>query len=166
MSELLHQFGVNWKLLFAQAINFFILLIVLKKFAYGPILQILKERKKKIEEGLLAAEESQKKLGEAEKEKEGILSEARKESLGIIQKSETTAKEKESQILTEATKKADGIFQEEKAKIHEEKLKMKEDVYNESAGFLKDALAKIVEKSPESLDDNLIKGVLRELKEI
>lgn len=166
MSELIHQFGIEWKLLLAQIVNFFILLIVLKKFAYGPILQILKERKKRIEEGLLAAEESQKKLGEAEKEKEGILTEARKESLGIIQKSETTAKEKESQILVEASKKADGIFQEEKSKIHEEKLKMKEDVYKESAGFLKEALAKIVEKSPESLDDNLIKGVLRELKEV
>lgn len=166
MNELIHQFGIEWKLLLAQVVNFFILLVVLKKFAYGPILAILKERKRKIEEGLLAAEESQKKLGEAEKEKEGILTEARKESLGIIQKSETTAKEKENQILAEASKKSEAIFQEEKAKIHEEKLKMKEDIYNESAGFLKDALAKIVEKSPESLDDNLIKGVLRELKEV
>lgn len=166
MSELIHQFGIEWKLLLAQIVNFFILLVVLKKFAYGPIMNILKERKKRIEEGLLAAEESQKKLGEAEKEKEAILTEARKESLGIIQKSEVTAKKKEGQILAEASKKADGIFQEEKAKIHEEKLKMKEDIYKESSGFLKEALAKIVEKSPESLDDNLIKGVLRELKEI
>src|SRR3989338_3575251 len=160
MNELIHQFGIEWKLLLAQIVNFFYFAIVLKKFAYGPILNILKERKRKIEEGLLAAEESQKKLGEAEKEKEGILSGARKESLGIIQKSETTAKEKEGQILTEAGKKAEEIFQEEKAKIHEEKLKMKEDIYKESSDFLKNALAKIVEKSPQDLDDNLIQGTL------
>jgi len=166
MNELIHQFGIEWKLLLAQVVNFFILLVVLKKFAYGPILNILKERKKKIEEGLLAAEESQKKLGEAEKEKEGILSDARKESLGIIQKSETTAKEKGNQILTEAGRKAEEIFQEEKAKIHEEKLKMKENIYKESSEFLKTALAKIVEKSPESLDENLIRNTLRELKEV
>ncbi|KKS38507.1 MAG: ATP synthase subunit b [Parcubacteria group bacterium GW2011_GWA2_42_14] len=166
MSELIHQFGIEWKILVAQIVNFFILLVILKKFAYGPILNILKERRKKIEEGLLAAEESQKKLGEAEKEKEGILTDARKESIGIIQKSEVTAREKESQILTEAGKKAEGIFVEEKAKIHEEKLKMKEDIYKEFSVFLKEALAKIVEKSPQDLDDNLIQETLRELKEM
>jgi len=166
MGDLINQFGIEWKILVAQMVNFFILLVVLRKFAYGPILNILRERKKKIEEGLLAAEESQKKLGEAEKEKEGILTEARKESLGIIQKSEHAAKEKGDQILAEATKKVEGVVEEGKLKIREEQLKMKESVYRESKEFLREAVAKIIEKSPKDIDENLIQGTLRELKEV
>ena len=38
MSELLHNFGINGKMLLVQAVNFFILLALLSKFAYRPIL--------------------------------------------------------------------------------------------------------------------------------
>ncbi|MBI2637670.1 MAG: F0F1 ATP synthase subunit B, partial [Candidatus Sungbacteria bacterium] len=126
MNELLQNFGIEWKLLLAQLVNFAVLFFVLKKFAYGPVLEMLRERRQKIADGLKAADESQKKLAEANQEKEGILAEARRDSVAILQKTEHTAKEKENVLLLEAQKKADGIFAEEKAKIHEEHLKMKE----------------------------------------
>ena len=35
--QLISTFGVDWKLLIAQLINFFVLFFVLKRYAYGPI---------------------------------------------------------------------------------------------------------------------------------
>ena len=166
MGELVKQFGIDWKLLLAQMVNFGILLFVLHRFAYGPILNILRERRKKIEEGITAAEESKNKLAVIEKQGEELLSNARKEGLDIIKKSEVIGKEKQAQIIVEGEKKSEEILKTAKAVINEEKLKMKEAVYDESAEFLKIALARIVEKSPENIDNNLIQGTLRELKEI
>ena len=145
-------------------INFGVLFFVLRKFAYGPLLGMLRERREKIAEGMRAAEESQQKLAEANREKDALLGEARKESVSLIQKSETGAKEKEILILAQAQKKADGILAEEKAKIQEERLKMKEEFRRESAEFVKRVVAEVVLRSPESLDENLITGVVQELK--
>ena len=64
MAELIQNFGLDWRLLLAQAVNFFILLFLLKRFAYGPILNALKTRKTKIEEGIRFGKEAEKRLGE------------------------------------------------------------------------------------------------------
>src|SRR3989338_1528800 len=166
MSELFHQFGVNWQLLGAQMVNFAILLLVLKKFAYGPLLSMLHERRKRIAEGLEAAEASQKRLAEGGAQKASILADARKESLGIVQQGEQLAKERVRFMLDGGQKQAGDIVEEGKARAAEEKLKMKEDVWRESTALLTKTLGKIVEKSPETLDGALIKGVVEELKKI
>ncbi|MDO8600864.1 MAG: F0F1 ATP synthase subunit B [bacterium] len=166
MSEFAHQFGINWKLLLAQAVNFFILFWILKRFVYGPVLNMLEKRRKEIKEGLEAAEASQKRLAEADIEKQAILTKANQESLGIVSQSEIKAKEREKEILEETHKKAEAVVLEAKQKIREEKLKTEEEILRESRGLLKEAVAKIIEKSPESIDDMLIKNTLAELKNI
>ena len=119
MSELFHQFGVNWQLLGAQMVNFAILLLVLKKFAYGPLLSMLHERRKRIAEGLEAAEASQKRLAEADAQKASILADARKESLGIVQQGEQLAKERVRFMLDGGQKHAGDIVEEGKARAAE-----------------------------------------------
>src|SRR3989339_692771 len=59
-NELLFQLGINWKLFLSQVVNFFILLLVLTFFVYKPLIRIIKERSKKIKEGLEKAEKKQK----------------------------------------------------------------------------------------------------------
>lgn len=78
--EFLKDFGVNPLLLAAQVVNFFILLFILKKLLYGPILKVLAERKKRIEESLRNAEEIEKKLLQTEEDREKILAKAAKET--------------------------------------------------------------------------------------
>jgi F0F1-type ATP synthase membrane subunit b/b' len=48
----IEQFGIDWKLFLSQLINFVLILIILKFFVYNPVLKTLKERNKKIKEGL------------------------------------------------------------------------------------------------------------------
>jgi len=56
MSELFSAFGVNWKLLLIQAVNFGLLLAALTYFLYKPILKIIDERREKVAEGVRTAE--------------------------------------------------------------------------------------------------------------
>ena len=54
--EILKQFGVDWPHFIAQLILFLIVYFVLNRFAFAPLLKILEERRKRIEEGQLNAE--------------------------------------------------------------------------------------------------------------
>jgi F-type H+-transporting ATPase subunit b len=69
-------FGWNWKLFLSQVISFCIVAFLLRRFAYKPILAILEERRRTIEEGQLNAEKIRKELAEAEKRYREILAKA------------------------------------------------------------------------------------------
>ena len=69
MQELITKLGIDWKFLIAQIVNFLVLLFVLYKFAYGPILAMLEKRQKKIEKGLKDAEAATKNSKKAKKSK-------------------------------------------------------------------------------------------------
>ena len=64
LSETLHDtaetFGWTWQLFLAQVISFTIVALLLRRFAYKPILAVLEERRRKIEEGQLNAEKIKK----------------------------------------------------------------------------------------------------------
>ena len=55
-SNTAERFGVDWPHFIAQVISFLIVAILLYKFAYKPILQVLEERRQRIAEGLANAE--------------------------------------------------------------------------------------------------------------
>lgn len=71
--DILDQFGVQPILLAAQVVNFLILLFILKKFLYKPVLKVLEERKQRIADSLKNAEEIERKLLQTEEEKERVL---------------------------------------------------------------------------------------------
>ncbi len=76
MEQVLKDFGINPLLLAAQVVNFLILLFILKKFLYKPILSVLDERKKRIEESLKNAQEIEKRLLQTEEDRQKILAKA------------------------------------------------------------------------------------------
>src|SRR3989344_2266081 len=96
--DFLNDFGVKPVLLAAQAVNFFILLFILKKFLYKPILGMLETRKQKIAESLKNAESIEKKLQAIGEEREEALKKAGKEAEEIIR----DATEAANQIISEA----------------------------------------------------------------
>ncbi|MBI2593944.1 F0F1 ATP synthase subunit B, partial [Candidatus Daviesbacteria bacterium] len=78
MEKILSDFGVQPVLLLAQIVNFLVLLWILNKLLYKPVLKVLEERKAKIEKGLKNAEEIEKRLAQtAEEEEKAILAAAK-----------------------------------------------------------------------------------------
>src|SRR5438034_5348797 len=69
-------FGWNWQLFLSQVVSFSIVAFLLRRFAYKPILGVLEERRRRIEEGLLNAEKIKQELAEAEKRYAEILAKA------------------------------------------------------------------------------------------
>ena len=87
-SDTLHNtaetFGWNPWLFFSQVISFVIVALLLRRFAYKPILNVLEERRRRIEEGQLNAEKIKRQLDEAEKRYSEILAKANAEAQKMI----------------------------------------------------------------------------------
>lgn len=77
-------FGWNWKLFLSQVISFCIVAFLLQRFAYKPILAVLKERRRKIEEGQINADKIKKELAEAEKRYQEIVAKANADAQRMI----------------------------------------------------------------------------------
>lgn len=121
--EALESLGIDWKLLVAQVINFLILFLLLRKFLFGPIVNMLSQRKEKIAQGIKdseeatnrlekASEETKKLISDASSESEKIISQAKKEIAEQTQKRIEEAQEKASQIIEQSRKQA--ISEQEK----------------------------------------------------
>lgn len=118
--ELLNQFGFDPKLLFAQIINFLVVLWVLKRFLYKPLLQTLKKRQETIQEGLNRAEKARILLEEIEKKEQKILQNAQKRAQQIIEESQNEGAEIRRQAEESAKKNAERIINEAKLKIEQD----------------------------------------------
>src|SRR6266446_3852330 len=77
-------FGWNWQLFLSQVISFCIVALLLRRFAYKPILGVLEERRRRIEEGLINADKIKKELAEAEKRYQEILAKANADAQKMI----------------------------------------------------------------------------------
>ena len=87
---------------FIQIINFLVLLLVLKKFAWGPLLQVLHDRTDKIANNIRQADEDRAQAAEMKKEYEQKLSDARKRAQEITD-SATQRSEAEHRARVEET---------------------------------------------------------------
>lgn len=125
--EILEQFGIKPVLLAAQVVNFLILLYILKRFLYGPILKVLQERRDKIAQSLKTAEEIEKRLHEiGEKEAESLLRSAKEGEKIIRQSGEIGvgiiegAKNEAEKIIRKANEHAKEVMQIEKTRLEQE----------------------------------------------
>lgn len=160
----LTDFGVKPILLIAQIVNFLILLYILKRFLYKPILKMLDERKEKISGGLKNAEEIEKKLNQIVAEREEQLKKASKEGEEIIKEATASA----NQIITEAHEKAGSDIEVIIEKAHQsidlEKEKMRQEIRSELADLVVAGLEKVTGKILDKKDqEEMVKKTIKEL---
>jgi F-type H+-transporting ATPase subunit b len=160
--ELLNNLGINGSLLLAQLINFGILLFVLYKFAFGPVLKMLEDRTKKIEKGLKDAEASHKKLAEISEKESAVLVEARVQAQEIIKKAEDMAVTQAQSIVLTAREQTEKMLAVAQKQIEQEKEKILTEVKLEVAGLVVMATEKIIhEKLDSTKDKELISQIIK-----
>ncbi len=151
--EVLAKLGVDWKLLLAQVVNFLILLFVLRRFAYKPMLKFLDDRSKKIETGLRDAKRATEKLSEIEAKEREVLEEARKESVAMIARARESAEKTAEKIMIESREESERVLNETRKKIAVERESMRTDMKRELAGLVLLATEKVLNEKLKSTDD-------------
>ena len=104
--EIADTFGWNPRLFLSQVISFVIVALLLRRFAYKPILGVLEERRRLIEQGLLNAELIKKQLAEAEQRYAEILAKANANAQKMIDEARASsahlAERKEQEAIAAA----------------------------------------------------------------
>src|SRR3989338_3461425 len=102
MDSLIETFHINAGLLLAQMANFAVVVAVLYFFVFKPLLRVMEERKKRIEDGLRFAKQAEDDLKNAQSKGEQVVLEARRRADGEIESAKHLAEEKKKGILESA----------------------------------------------------------------
>jgi len=161
--EALASLGIDWKLLIAQAVNFLILLFILKILLYKPIIKLLDERKTKIEKGLADAEKSTKNLEKAELDAEKIREKAYKESNEILENAKSEANDEAKTIVKKAEKQADEIRKHATTESLVAKDKALKEAKNQISEVVLAALSKTIHEIEPEQKKELSKKAMGEI---
>lgn len=117
----MEQLGIEPKLLLAQLVNFAIIVVVLQKLLYKPILDMLAKRKKEIAEGVAITENMRVEEEKFREKQEKALVKAREDALLIIEEAKKQAKEVEKDLVANAHVQATAIITRAKEEAEEVK---------------------------------------------
>lgn len=106
MSEILRTFGVNWPGFIAQSIAFGAVVFILWKFAFGPIIAVLEERRRRIAEGMANADKIKSQLAASELKYKEILDQANAQAQKLVNEarasSDSLAERRQQDAIAEA----------------------------------------------------------------
>ena len=150
-------------LIFWTTIVFVLLLIVLKKFAWKPILDSVDERNKSIEEALKAADKAKEEMATLNADNERILTEAKKERDSLLKEAREIKETIISEAKKNATDEADKIIISAKSQINNDKMKALVELKNQIAGLSIEMTEKILksELSDKNKQKELIEDALK-----
>ncbi len=139
--------SVNWFTVAAQIVNFLILVWLLKKFLYKPVLTAMNKRQQKVQDELKQAATLAK---SAEKEK--------KQYLALQEEAQNRGKEELSRARRDADNLRKKLFQEVEAEAEAAHVRWQDELSREKARFLKEASAQVAEQF-----QHLVQKALRDL---
>lgn len=164
MDALINQF--SYGLFFWQLIILLIVIFILGKFAWKPIVNALEEREKGISDALASAEKAKLEMARLTNENEQLLKEARVERDAILKE----AKELKDKIVTEAKENAQvegaKIIETAKREIEDQKLKALAEVKNQVSALSLDIARKVLNKEFEDQlkQEALVADMLKDVK--
>ncbi len=144
--EILNQFGINPLLLAAQVVNFLILLFILKKFMFKPILKVLDERKERIASSLKNAEEIEKRLLETDEKIDKMMVKATSDIQKMMDESRKEAAELKEELVATAQKNAEEIIQKGQETVKSEGEKMRQEIMVNVAQIVAKGMEKVTGK--------------------
>jgi F-type H+-transporting ATPase subunit b len=162
MEKLVSEFSVG--LFFWQSILFLVLIFLLKKYAWGPILQAINEREEGIKEALEAADHAKKEMQALNADNERILHEAKVERDAILKEAREIKEGIISEAKTKATEEADKVMASAREQIHNEKMAAITELKNHVANLSIDIAQKVLKAELKDADkqQELVKKALQE----
>ncbi|HVS07773.1 MAG TPA: F0F1 ATP synthase subunit B [Candidatus Dormibacteraeota bacterium] len=135
--------------LIAELLIFLVMLGVLYRFAWDPLLRILNERRERIQQGVEATERAKRELEEAERERQVKLEETRREAQAMLDRIAKQAEDLRKELEVKAREQAEGLVAKARAEIQQERAKAVEDLREQVADLAVMAAERII---GESLD--------------
>ncbi|UII28505.1 F0F1 ATP synthase subunit B [Fulvivirga maritima] len=164
MDQLINDFSPG--LFIMQAIIFLVLLFILGKFAWKPIIQSLKIREESIQEALDAAERAKQEMERLQSDNAKLLDEARHEREQILKDARHVANNLKEEASQDAEKQAKKILEDARLAIQTEKQAALTEVKNQVAKLSLQITEKLLRKelSDEKAQKELIEDFVKDAK--
>jgi F-type H+-transporting ATPase subunit b len=164
LQQLFEQFGVTWPKFIAQTIVFVIVYWVLNKYAFGPIVGVLAERRRRIAEAQENAEKIKQQLAEAEQRYNEVLAKADLEAKSLIEEARQSAEAVREKRVQEAIAEAEGVIRKAHESIEQDRRKMESEVRAAMVGLVAATTSKVTGKmltadDQKRLNDETIKEI-------
>ncbi|CAM3344117.1 F0F1 ATP synthase subunit B [Paenibacillus lupini] len=155
---------IVWSSLIIQLIAFLILLYLLKRYAFGPLLGIMEQRRQYVAEQIANAETSKKEAEQQLEQQKQALQEARKEAYDIIEQARATSSKQADDIIQVAKSESTRLKDEAVKDIESEKNKAVAALREEVGGISVKIASKIIEKQvDEKSQEQLVNQYLKEV---
>ena len=154
--------GINIPGLVAQIVNFLLLLFLISRFAYKPILNMLNQRSEQIKESLEAADRARQEVQQSEANIQAQLDAARREGQTIIEQASRSAEQLREEIQQVARQEAETIRQRAQADFDLERQKAIADLRRQFADLTVTAAERVIN---ESLDRAKHQSLISEVLE-
>lgn len=152
-------------LIFWMAVSFSIILFLLKKFAWKPILGMIKEREESIENALAAAEKAKEEMKALQSNNERILAEARAERDALLKEAREMKDKMIAEAKTVATKEGERLLAIARENIQNEKMAAITELKNQVATLSIEIAEKILksELSSDEKQKTLVNTLLKDV---
>lgn len=158
--------GIDWKLLIAQLVNFFLFFLILKKYLAKPFSRYLSDQEKKEKEKERLLKEIQQREENIKKREKEILEETREEGMKIVNEAKQAALKSKEEILQKARKEAEEIRASGKRQVEEERRnlyrELKSNIITGSVLMVKTVLKEFITQEKQS---EILQNLFKRLKE-
>lgn len=166
--DILTNFGIQPILLLAQIVNFLVILFLLKKFFFAPIVRILDDRKKRIEESLKNANLIEEKLTKTEQKTQKILEDARANAQNFISDAKKEADRIYDQANIDARKLAEETIAKAQAQIATQRQEMQKALERETLTMISLIVKKVIgrnlnESERQNLTEKSITDITKQI---
>ncbi|MDA9323714.1 F0F1 ATP synthase subunit B [Flavobacteriaceae bacterium] len=163
MEKLITEFSIG--LFFWQTIIFILLIFLLKKFAWKPILDAVNEREEGIKNALLSAEKAKEEMASLQSDNEETLKKARSERDSLLKEAREIKQQLIDEAKNEAKNEAKKIISQAQETIQNEKNAAIVDLKNQVASLSIDIAEKVLKEklSDDQSQMNLVKDLVKEV---
>ena len=144
MDALLHAFGIDWKLLTAQAVNFGVLIVALYFLLYKPVLKVLAEREALVAKGVEDAQRASEKLAGADTEAAALIKKADVQAAELVASARESASQEKARLMKEAEARAASVAADADARAKETAAKALRESEKEIARLATLAAARVL----------------------
>lgn len=155
--------GFDGQAFVIQLITFLLAYLVLRRYAFGPITNMLRRRRETIESGVQLTEQLQKERAELETKVAKALQQARQEADDIIAGAQDTARQAIHEAEEKARHKAASVVAEAESRIMQDTTRARQRLEKELVGLVAEATEAIIEEKIDPQKDvALIDRALKE----
>ncbi len=156
--------GVNWKIFIAQLVNFAVVLLILWRWVYRPVVKLLDDRSKKIGDSITNAERIEKELTHLETRKVEVMRDAERKAQEIMTDAARSAEASRVEMTAKARVEVEKIVKQGKEQLNADKTRMLAEAKTEIADLVIQVTSKVLEeKVDEKHDRKLAQKVLSSL---